>query len=90
MALAAARELAAASRARGLDERHIVPHMDDEQVAPRVAAATALAAQAEGVALLRRSREELEASATQAIRSAREITGLLFREGVIPAPPEEE
>jgi malate dehydrogenase (oxaloacetate-decarboxylating) len=85
MALAAARELAATVSEPTADR--IVPRMDDWEIYPRVAAATAMAAQREGVAQLSRSRDELQEVARRAIVTARESTFALMRERLIPPVP---
>jgi malate dehydrogenase (oxaloacetate-decarboxylating) len=87
MSRAAAAALAAFARERGLRDDQILPRMDEWEVVPRVAAETALAAQAEGVARLSRTREELVASARRSIQEARAATELLMREGLIAPPP---
>ena len=87
MALAAAHELAAFARERGISEHDIVPRMDEPGLYPRVAVATAMAAQAEGVARLALPRETLLADATARIAAARGATQALMREGFIAAPP---
>lgn len=89
MALAAARELAAYAEERGIHEANILPRMDEWEVFPRVAVATALTAQEQGLGRLARSRQQLLDGATKVIRQAREATRLLMREGIIPPPPEE-
>lgn len=83
MALAAARELAAAVGEPTADR--IVPRMDEWEIYPRIAAATAVEAQREGVAGLYTSQDELLESARRVISSAREATFALMREGLIPA-----
>lgn len=87
MAIAAAREVAAVARERGLSAERIVPRMDDPDLYPRVAAATALAAQQEGVARLRLTREQLLARAAQSIAAARGATDALMHAGSIAQPP---
>jgi len=87
MAIAAARELAAFAAERGMREDSILPRMDEWEVYPRVAVATALEAQRQGVAQLDLSRDALQERATQMIRNARESTQALMREGLIAAPP---
>jgi len=87
MAIAAARELAAFARNRGIAETDIVPKMSEWAVYPQVAAATAMAAQAEGVARLAGTRDELLARAKRIIGDARQATDTLMREGLIAAPP---
>jgi len=86
MAIAAARELAAVARDAGLSDERIVPRMDEPDLYPRVAAATALAAQSEGVARLCKSREQLLDGAAATIAAARGATEALMREGFIAAP----
>lgn len=83
MALAAAHELARAAEAGGLSEERIVPRMDEWEVVPHVAVATALKAQEQQVALLTKSAEELHREASTRIQQARETTHLLMREGLI-------
>ena len=87
MALAAAHELARCAQERGLDPERILPTMDDADVAVRVAVATGLAAQQEGVAALRLTAGELKTKAAASIRNARESTSVLMREGLIARPP---
>jgi malate dehydrogenase (oxaloacetate-decarboxylating) len=87
MAIAAARELAAQAEERGLAADAILPRMDELEVAARVAAATAMAAQAQGVARLVKTREAVLAEARAAIEAVREATRLLMREGLIPPVP---
>jgi malate dehydrogenase (oxaloacetate-decarboxylating) len=87
MALAAAHELVRCAEARGLRSDAILPTMDDWEVAANVAAATGVQAQAEGVARLSMSREQLYAEAVARISNARRATSLLMREALIAPPP---
>jgi len=87
MALAAARELAAFAEARGLRDDDLMPRMDEWELYPRVAAATGVAACAEGLAQRPRTREALEADARERIAGSRALLAALVREGVIPPPP---
>jgi malate dehydrogenase (oxaloacetate-decarboxylating) len=87
MAIAAAEELAACAEERGLHEENLVPTMDDWEVFPREAAATGVKAQEQGIALLKKSRDELYAQAEATIRHARETVQMMMREGLIPAAP---
>lgn len=89
MAVAAAHELAACAEAGGIHEERILCTMDEWEVVPRVAVATAMRAQAQGLAKLERRREDLHQAATARVREAREATRPLMREGIIPAPPPE-
>jgi malate dehydrogenase (oxaloacetate-decarboxylating) len=88
MAIAAAKELAACAEERGIDEDNLVPTMDDWEVFPREAVATAMKAQEQGLALLEKTPEELYAQAEATIRQARETVQVLMAEGLIPEPPE--
>ena len=87
MAIAAARELARCAAEGGLTPERILPTMDDWEVVPRVAVATALQAQADGIAQLRKTAEQLHAEASQRIADARAATRVLMRDGLIAAPP---
>jgi malate dehydrogenase (oxaloacetate-decarboxylating) len=87
MALAAARELTLATEPR-LNADRIVPRMDEWEIYPRIAAATGMQAQAQLVAKLQMSREQLLNQATRIIRNARETTHALMREGLIAPVPE--
>jgi malate dehydrogenase (oxaloacetate-decarboxylating) len=88
MAIAAAHALAACAEETGLNDARILPSMDDENVAIRVAVATGLMAQRQGVAALRIGGEELRAMARDAIENARRATAALLRDGAIAPPPE--
>jgi malate dehydrogenase (oxaloacetate-decarboxylating) len=83
MAIAAANEIARHAELAGLSAERIVPRMDDWEMYPCVAVATAIKAQEQGVARLIRSAEELHAAATKIIHEARETTHLLMREQLI-------
>jgi len=87
MALAAAHELARCAEERGIDEENIAPGMDEWEVFPREAVATAMKAQEQGIARLSKTREQLYEEASAIIKQAREATQCLMREGFIaPAP----
>jgi len=87
MAIAAAHELARCAAERGVHQERIVPAMDEWEIAPRVAVATAMQAQEQGVARLAKSASDLHAAATRAVRAARDATDLLMREGLIAQLP---
>ena len=84
----AAHELAACAAAGGLSDTHIAPRMDEWEVVPRLAVATAMQAQAEGVARLTKTREELYTGAVERITQARAATEALVRAGVIRPMPD--
>jgi len=87
MAIAAARELAHCAEARGLRDDAILPAMDDVDVVARVATATGLQAQAEGIARISLSEREIYRQARGKIEDARAATHVLMRENLIPAVP---
>jgi len=87
MAIAAAEELARCAEERGIHEDNIVPTMDEWEVFPREAVATALKTQEQGLARLHLSRDELYRRAEDIIRQAREMTQWMMKKGFIPAPP---
>jgi malate dehydrogenase (oxaloacetate-decarboxylating) len=87
MALAAAEELALCAQEKGLRTDYILPRMDEWTVPARVAAATALKAQEQGLARLTKTRDELLKSATASIRAARDAVEALMKAGVIALPP---
>jgi malate dehydrogenase (oxaloacetate-decarboxylating) len=88
MALAAARELAACAAERGLSDTRIAPRMDEWEVVPRLAVATAMQAQAEGVARLTKTRDDVYAGAVERVTQARAAADALVRAGVIRPMPD--
>ena len=90
MCLAAAYELAKVAEDKGLREDYIIPLMEEWEVFPREAVAVALKAIEQGVARVKRTKDELMRMAEEKIRSAREQVQLLMKEGYIPPPPNDE
>jgi len=91
MAMAAAHALAVDAESSGLREDRILPTMNDWETFARVATATALQAQREGIARCQRSENELFQSALNVIRTCRQTIEVLSREGILrgwpgPAP----
>lgn len=86
MAVAAATALAGEAEKRGLSRKFILPPINDQEVPVRLAVATGLAAQAEGVAGLSLSEAELEEKARTQIQNVRQTMALLMESGIIPAP----
>jgi malate dehydrogenase (oxaloacetate-decarboxylating) len=87
MAIAAAMELAACGEERGIDNSNIICTMQEWEVVPRIAAATALAAQEQGLAHLSRTRAQLMEGAETRIKAVRDGLALFMKEGLIsPAP----
>src|SRR2546430_4367475 len=87
MCIAAAQELALVAEEKGLDEEHIVPTMDEIDVFAREAAAVGMKAIEQGIARVRKTRNELYDNAIALIRRAREQTKLLMQDGFIRPPP---
>ncbi len=88
MAQAAAGALAGWAEERGLEAARILPAMGEWEVAARIAAATGMKAQDQGLAALSAGEEALHQAALARIRGAREATALLCREGLIPPVPQ--
>ncbi len=88
MALAAAYELAHFAEQRGINEDNIVPQMNERDVFSRVAAATAMQAQKQGVARLSKTYEQIRGDAAIIIRQAREATNTLMDQGYIRPRPD--
>ena len=89
MCIAAATELANYAEERGMDEKNLLPRMDEWEVFPREAVACALKSIEQGVARVKPSRQELYERASEIIRNARQSTELLMKHGLIKQPPSE-
>ena len=61
--------------------------MDEWEIVPRVAVATAMQAQADGVARVSKTRQQLYDDATAITRQAQQATQLLMRAGLIAPMP---
>lgn len=90
MAITASETLASMAEEQGLAPDRILPSMDDWEIFPREAAAVAMKAIEQGVARLQTTYEKEYEYAATMIRSARDMTQLLMREGYIPEAPEED
>lgn len=88
MAIAAALELAQAASEKGLSNQRILPSMDEWEVYPRVATATAMKAQLEGIARYARTADQLYNEARATILRARDASRVLLEAGIIPPIPE--
>ncbi|PKK81348.1 MAG: hypothetical protein CVT47_02910 [Thermoplasmata archaeon HGW-Thermoplasmata-2] len=71
---------------KGLRPEYIIPSMDEWEVFPREAVAVALKAQEQGLARVKKSRQELYEHAEEVIRRAREETKMRMEKGFIPMP----
>ncbi len=87
MAIAAAKELVAAARAKGLSADRLLPPMSDWRIAARIAGAVGEAAVSEGLALNPLSRGALEKLAIDAIGSSRAAVEELVGAGLISPIP---
>jgi len=87
MCIAAARELAKVAAEAGLDEEHIVPSMEETEVFAREAVAVATMAIDQGIARVKKSRQELYENALSLIRRAHDETKFLMDTGFIRPPP---
>ena len=87
MAIAAAMELASCAEERGISDDNIISTMDEWEVVPRIAAATALKAQEQGLAQRSRTKVQLMEEAAERIRQVRETVRLVMKEGGIVPPP---
>jgi len=90
MCLAAAKALAALGEARGLDEQHIVPDMQEPDLYAHEATAVGLKAIEQGLARVTLSKEELFAAAVERIQAARTLIDTMMREELIPPVPPEQ
>jgi malate dehydrogenase (oxaloacetate-decarboxylating) len=90
MCIAAAEELAKFAEERGMNEKDILPRMEEWEVFPREAVACALKSISQGVARVKPSRQELYERASAIIKNAMESTKLLMKQGLIKQPPSEE
>jgi malate dehydrogenase (oxaloacetate-decarboxylating) len=87
MVIAAAQEIAKTAEDKGIHEGYIVPNMDEWEVFPREAVAVALKAMEQGIARVKRTRQELWERASKIIKETREMTQLLMDKNYIPMPP---
>jgi malate dehydrogenase (oxaloacetate-decarboxylating) len=83
MAIAAAKELVAVAKEKGLRADRLLPTMDDWTVAARIAAATGSAAVAEGLARNTLGRDDLEQLALKTISQSRASVERLVEAGLI-------
>ena len=70
-----------------LDHEHIMPTMDDWEIFPREAAAVAMKAIEQGLALKPMTYDEEFENATNIIRRSRQLTQMMMAQGFIPEAP---
>jgi len=91
MCVAAAQELAKFAEERGMNEKDILPRMEEWEVFPREAVACALKSIDQGVARIKPSRKELYDRAVALIQNSRDSLKVLMKQGLIkPMPPEDK
>jgi len=90
MCIAAAQELSKFAEERGMNEKDILPRMEEWEVFPREAVACALKSIEQGVARVKPSRQELYERASAVIMNARESLNVLMKQGLIKQSPPEE
>ncbi len=88
MHIAAAHSIAKTAEEKGLREDYLVPTMDEISVFINTAVAVAEKAMEQGVAGLKRSRQDLRETAEFLITTSREKTNLMMDNGFILEPPE--
>jgi len=67
--------------------KHFICTMDEWEVVPRIAAATAFKTQEQGLAQLSRTNMQVMKGAAERIRQVRETVRLVMKEGGILPPP---
>jgi malate dehydrogenase (oxaloacetate-decarboxylating) len=88
MCLAAAYEVAKVAEDKGLSEKYIIPTMDEWEVFIREAVVVGLKAIDQGIARVKRSREELQDMSHNTIKRSRDMVQKLMKENYIPPLPE--
>lgn len=89
MVITAAETLATHAEEKGLDEEYIIPTMEEWEVHPKVAAATATKAVSMGVARTKKTHDEFFEIATSIIRNTRALIEKLMKQGDIKPFPKE-
>jgi malate dehydrogenase (oxaloacetate-decarboxylating) len=83
MCVAAARAITDRARVMGMTYEHLVPSMEDEEVAARVAAAVGIKAIESGLARKTLTYEEIYENARKVIKRSRDHVKIAMREGLI-------
>ena len=87
MCIADAEELARCAEEKGLSEDYLLPTMEDWDIYPRQAVATAEKAMEQGMARLKLSRQEVYDHAAAVIKRSQDMVKLLMRQEMIRPPP---
>ena len=88
MAISAACEIARYAKEKGLSDEYIVPTMDEWEIYPREAAATAIKAQEQDLARLKKSWDDLYAEAKGKIQGARTMMEAMMEQALLADVPE--
>ncbi|MCK4717163.1 MAG: NADP-dependent malic enzyme [Thermoplasmata archaeon] len=88
MHIAAAYSIAKTAEEKGIHEGYLVPTMDETDVFINEAVAVAEKAMEQGLARVKRSRQELREMAEEMITSSREKTRIMMERGHIREPPQ--
>lgn len=88
MCITAAKAISSYAEKKGLSEEYIIPTMGETEMFIQEAVAVGLKAIEQGVARIKRTKEELRELASSAIKKSQEITKLHMEKGFIQPPPE--
>jgi len=88
MCITAAKAISSYAEEKGLSEEYIIPTMGETEMFIQEAVAVGLKAIEQGVARIKRTKEELRELASSAIKKSQEITKLHMEKGFIQPPPE--
>lgn len=88
MCITAAKAISDYAERRGLSEEYIIPTMGETEMFIQEAVAVGLKAIEQGVARIKRSKEELRELAFSSIKKSQEINNLHIEKGVTQLPPE--
>lgn len=88
MCIAAANAISDYAEEKGLGEEYIIPTMEETEMYVQEAVAVGLKAIEQGVARIKRSKEELRELASSTIKKSQDITRLHMEKGFIQPPPE--
>jgi len=88
MCITAAESIAQVAEEKGLHEEYIIPPMENMDVFIREATAIALKAMDEGVARIKRSKNDIYEHSKAIIERSHNETAFLMKEGFIRPPPE--
>jgi len=87
MCIADAKELAKCAEEKGLNEEYIIPTMEDWEIYPRQAVASAVKAMEQGIARKKLTRQEIYDRANSLIKRTQDMVKDLMKQGYIkPAP----